>query len=345
MDKKQRTALVERNTEEIVTAEELDALLEKKNPHAYIGYATTGQMHVGHLMPMVKVMDFLDAGFKFTFLTADLHSFLDDQKTPWQLINARSKYYEEASKAMLSAVGANAKKVEFARGSDFELDEDYTRDVLHLAGEVTLNRVKRAASEVVRFKDAPKLSGFIYPLMQCEDVKALKADVAFGGIDQRGIYMLSRELLPLVDYAKPVCVFTPLLPSLAGDKMGGKMSASEEKSKINITSTHSQVDELVNNSFCPAKQVKNNWVLMYFKNVVFPVKEKQKKSVTVKRPEKYGGDLAYNSFDALEKDFASGKLHPLDAKKTLAAEINDLLEKVRNKIKRDTVEKAYPKSI
>lgn len=333
-----RFDLVTRNTEEIVTAGELSTLLEKKHPRAYIGYATTGQMHIGHLMPIVKIKDFLDADLNFTFLIADLHGFLDDQKTPWDLLDARSEYYQKTVKAMLESIGANTKRVEFARGSEFELEKDYVSSVFHLAGEVTAARSKRAASEVVRFSDAPKLSGFLYPLLQTMDVPALNADIAFGGIDQRGIYMLSREILPLIGKEKPVCIFTPLLPSMSGDRMGGKMSASDEKSKLGVTAPAEEVEKKIMGSFCPAGEVKDNWVLLFYKNVVFPVREK----VKIERPAKFGGDLEYASYEALEKDFAGGALHPMDAKKTLAAQINAILEPVRKKEDKSLIKKAYP---
>ncbi|MCD4739572.1 tyrosine--tRNA ligase [archaeon] len=337
-----RFELVTRNTEEIITAEELSTLLQKKHPRAYIGYATTGQMHIGHLMPIVKIMDFLDADLDFTFLIADLHGFLDDQKTPWELLDARSEYYEKTVKAMLESIGANTKRVTFAKGSDFELEKDYVSSVFHLAGETTLARTKRAASEVVRFSDTPKLSGFLYPLLQTMDVPALNADIAFGGIDQRGIYMLSREILPLIGKEKPMCIFTPLLPSMSGDKMGGKMSASDSKSKLGITESTESVEKKIMASFCPANQVKDNWVMLFYKNVIFPVNEKKKKPLVIKRPEKFGGDLEYSAYDALEKDFASGALHPMDAKKTLANEINSILEPVRKKKDESLIKKAYP---
>ena len=333
-----RFELVTRNTEEIVTAEELRVLLEKKHPSAYIGYATTGQMHIGHLMPIVKIKDFLDADLEFTFLIADLHSFLDDQKTPWELLDARSEYYEKTVTAMLESIGAKTKRVKFVKGSDFQLEKDYVSNIFHLAGEVTMARSKRAASEVVRFSDTPKLSGFLYPLLQTMDVPALNADIAFGGIDQRGIYMLSRELLPLIGKPKPACIFTPLLPSMSGGKMGGKMSASDDRTKLGITAPAEEVEKKLMSSFCPAKQVKDNWVLLFYKNVIFPTKGR----VVIERDKKYGGNLTYSDYTSLEKDFASGTLHPMDAKKALANEINSILEPVRKKSDENLVKIAYP---
>jgi len=34
-------------------------------------------------------------------------------------------------------------------------------------------------------------------------------------------------------------------------------------------------------------------------------------------PEKFGGDMHYDSYEALEADFVSGAMHPMDLKKGL----------------------------
>ena len=81
MDLKKRFNLIKRNTEEILTEPELEGLLKKKkHPSAYIGLAITGKPHIGYFIPMIKVSDFLKAGFHFKILLADIHGHLDDQK-------------------------------------------------------------------------------------------------------------------------------------------------------------------------------------------------------------------------------------------------------------------------
>ena len=73
--------LVLRNLEEIVTEEELAALLQsKERPRVYIGYAPTGEMHIGHYTTIMKLADFLNAGMDVTVLIADLIAHLDDEK-------------------------------------------------------------------------------------------------------------------------------------------------------------------------------------------------------------------------------------------------------------------------
>ncbi|MBU2634179.1 MAG: tyrosine--tRNA ligase [Nanoarchaeota archaeon] len=327
--------LIKRNCEEVVNEDELKNLLKKKNYSAYIGFAPTGRIHVGYLIPLVKIADFIKVGFKFKFLIADMHAFLDDKKTPWELLDLRSKYYEEAIKAIFKAIHVDTKNLEFVKGSDFQLNKDYMLDVLHLTGELTVNRCKRAASEVVRFKEDPKLGGFLYPIMQVLDPFYMKIDVCFSGIDQRGIYMLGREVLPKLKNRTLTCVFTPLLPGLNG----GKMSASDEKSKIDLLDSEKDVVSKVNKAYCPEGVVEDNGVLTFIQYVVFPLKDQFK----VERPEKFGGGIIYKRYEDLEKDFIAKKLHPADLKKQLSEELNKILNPIRKSLenKKDLIKKAY----
>ena len=341
MDFERRFELISRKVDEVVTEEELEDLLnEKEKPVAYIGDAPTGKMHTGHFITHRKISDFLRAGFKFKVLLADIHAHLDDLKSPFELLEARSEYYEECIKGMMEATGVDWTDLEFVKGSSFELDREYMLDVLKMAADTTLNRTQRAAAEVVRYGDNPKLGGFIYPLLQTEDVAALEADVAYGGVDQRGIYMLSREILPKFGYKKPICVFAPLLTGLTG----GKMSASEKGSKIDLLDDEETIKEKMKAAYCPAGEKENNGVLEHLKYLVFPVLHSKDRQFIIERPDKWGGDLVYEHYEEVEKDFLSNDLHPLDLKMAIAEEMIDILEPIRKRFedKEDLVKKAYP---
>ena len=342
MDTAERFDLATRNTAEVVEESELQALLESGSPSVYIGYAPTGEMHIGHFTTMRKLADFLSAGMDVTVLIADLHAHLDDEKSPFDLLEARSAYYQETIEAMIEAAGADAGQVEFVRGSDFELDEDYSLELLRMAAETTIARAQRAASEVVRESESPKLGGLIYPLMQTLDVDALGADVAYGGIDQRGIYMLSREVLPEHGGEAPVCVFAPLLSGLSG----GKMSASEAGSKVNLTDDRETVVEKLEGAYCPAGEREDNGVLEYLEYLVFPVLSERGEAFVIERPEEYGGDVTYGSYDDLEADFLSGELHPADLKPAAGSYISEVIAPVRERLtaQPDLLREAYPET-
>ncbi len=339
MNTQEKVALVARNTQEIVSVDELSALFEAKDhPHAYIGFAPTGAMHVGHMIPIRKIVDFLKAGCQFTFLIADLHAYLDDNKSPWELLDARFEVYKQSTIGILESFGAPLERVQFVRGSDFEFERSYMENVLQMVGDVTLHRAKRAASEVVRFKDDPKLGGFVYPLLQIEDVYALNADIALGGIDQRGIYMLGRDLAPRMNREKYVCVFTPLLPGLTG----AKMSSSDASSKIELLDDEATVRKKVNKAHCPAGEVEGNGVLAFLEHVIFPLKMDAGEVFVIDRPEKFGGSVSFDSFEALKDAFVSGELHPADVKQGLARELTLLLGVVQQHLSPDVMSRAYP---
>jgi tyrosyl-tRNA synthetase len=342
MDIEQRYELVKRNTQEIITEEELKKLLQqKKQPKGYIGLATTGRVHIGYFIPMTKVGDFLKAGFKFTILLADIHAHLDDQKAPFDLLDHRVKYYKEIISAMISALGIDTSNLEFKRGSDFELDKNYTLDVYRLAALNTFERCKRAAAGVVRFGENPKLSGFIYPILQTLDEQYMDMDVQYGGIDQRKILAFARENQPRLGYKPRIEVMTPMLPGL----QGSKMSASEEKSKIDLLDSSDAVKSKIKNAHCPIS-VEENGVLAFLKYVIFVHKKDNKETLTIKRPDKFGGDISYDSYEKLEEDYLSKKLHPMDLKGAVADEANKLLEPIRQKMKgkEELVRKAFPNS-
>ncbi len=317
--------LLKRNAEEIVTEEELKRVLRKKKKVAYVGYAPTGRIHVGYFVPLSKVVDFLDAGFKFKILIADIHAHLDDRKTPWEELDERSEYYEKTIRKIIRVLGGKVSDLKFVRGSSYQFDREYIEDVLRMTTMVTVDRSRRAASEVVRFGKNPKLSGFLYPVLQIADVVHLGADVALGGIDQRGIYMLGRELLPELGYEKYVSVFTPLIPGLSG----GKMSASVESSKISVHDSDEEIKRKIRNAYCPAKVVEGNPILAYAKYIIFPFLERNGKEFVVERPEKFGGRVEYSSYAELEGDYIKGKLHPLDLKNAVGSYFIDLISKIR----------------
>ena len=341
MDAQKRFDLVKRNTQEIITEEELMKLLEeKKHPKGYIGLATTGRVHIGYFIPMMKVSDFLNAGFNFSILLADIHAHLDDQKAPFELLDHRVKYYKEIIEAMVKSLGMETHSLDFKRGSDFELEKKYTLDVYKLAAINTIDRSKRAAAGVVRFGENPKLSGCIYPILQTLDEQYMDMDLQFGGIDQRKILAFARENHPKLGYKPRVEVMTPMLPGL----QGAKMSSSIEGSKIDLLDDAETIRKKINSANCPVA-AEDNGVLAFMKSVIMVNKNDKNEKLMVSRPEKFGGDLVYENYEELEKDFLSKKLHPMDLKNSVADEVNKFLEPIREKMKgrEELLKLAFPK--
>jgi len=340
MDVNEKFELIKRNCQEIVTEEELKKLLkEKKNPSVYLGTAITGRPHIGYFMWVLKMADFLKAGFKVKLLLADIHGALDN--TPWDLLDNRFKYYSLVISAMFDAIGVDTKNFEIVKGSDFQLKKEYMFDVLKMSTIASVAECKKASSDVVKQSDNPRLSGLIYPIMQSLDEQYLGVDIQYGGIDQRKILMFAREYLPKVGYKARVEIMTPLIPSLTAC---GKMSSSDKGSKIDLIDSEENVKKKMNAAFCTEGVVEENGVLAFCKYIIMTIKEDKGEEFTVKRPEKWGGNLVYKNYKELEKDFAAKKLHPMDLKNAVADEINKLLEPIRKKMHShsELIKKAYP---
>lgn len=335
MTPEQRLALIKRNTQEIITEEELLTLLKsKEQPSVYLGTAITGRPHIGYFVWVLKMSDFLKAGFKVKVLLADLHGALDN--CPWDVLEKRYNYYSAVIPLMFTALGANTKNIELVKGSSYQLSKEYMLDVMKMASFTTINAAKHAASEVVKFGDNPKLSGLIYPIMQALDEQYLNVNIQYGGIDQRKILMFARENLPKVNYQARIEVMTPLIPGLVGKKM----SASDPKSKIDLLDDEKIVQDKIKGAYCEEGVIEDNGVLAFLKQVIFPLKQDNNAPFTIERPAKYGGNLSFKTYEELEKIFIQKQVHPLDLKVALAREINILLKPFReNKEKLEKISK------
>ena len=94
MDAKTKFELITRNTQEVVGEDELKDILKKRDLKVYLGTEISGRPHVGYFVPAMKMKDFLDAGCDVTFLLADLHAMLNDQKSTFDQLDKRFQYYE-----------------------------------------------------------------------------------------------------------------------------------------------------------------------------------------------------------------------------------------------------------
>lgn len=324
MDVEKRFELIKRNTAEIISEEELRKLLkEKKKPVMYLGTAITGRPHIGYFVWVLKLADFLKAGFKVKLLLADIHGALDN--TPWDVLEKRYDYYKAIIPLMFKSVGADIKNFEIVKGSDFQMKKEYIYDVLRLSTISTVHDANKAASDVVKLGDNPKLSGLLYPLMQTLDEVYLDADVQYGGTDQRKILVFAREHLPKMGYPARIEVMTPLIPGLVGKKM----SASDPKSKIDLLDDEESVKQKINGAEITIGVIEDNGLLAFLKQVIMPLKSDKKQKFIVERPAKYGGNLEFKSYEAIEESYKEKKLHPLDLKNAVAREVNLLLKPMR----------------
>jgi tyrosyl-tRNA synthetase len=317
MNINEKKEIIERNSVEVLNREEIDSVLQKKNLKVYCGYEPSGEIHLGHLVTITKLLDFQKAGIDIIILLADWHAWLN-KKGDWKFLNEQIKIWERGMKA------AGLKSAKFVQGTKFQRKEDYINDVMMMALETTVNRGMRSMQTVARDIENAKISQIIYPLMQIEDIKALDLDFVVAGLDQRKIHALGIELFSKINFKKkPVFVHTGIIPSLKGP--GQKMSSSVADSMISIRDSKNSIKEKINKAYCPETIIDENPILEICRFILFPRFGK----IKIKRNPKFGGDSEYNYYYDLESDFANRKLHPLDLKNAVAEYLEDVIEPIR----------------
>jgi len=304
------------NLTEIITEDEFDKL--KEGSIVYCGYETSGPFHIGTMTTALNLLKFMAAGFKVKILLADVHTKLN-RKGDAQFIEEMVNYWKKCFIAL------GLKDADFVCGSDFQFKEDYMKDVLRLGLEITVDRARRSMQEVARDLENARVSQMIYPLMQIADMKALDVDVAYGGLEQRKIHMLAREILPAI-YKNIIFVHSPLIVSLLGP--GSKMSSSKPETMIKIDEEPEAIKKKISSAYCPISN-EDNPVLQICKFIIFSKKNK----FAVKRPEKFGENIEFDNYGELEDAFINKKLHPADLKNATAEHLTEILNPVREEIK------------
>ncbi|HLC78399.1 MAG TPA: tyrosine--tRNA ligase [Candidatus Nanoarchaeia archaeon] len=319
MDIEKKLELIRKNTEEIVSEDALKEILKKKkNPRVYCGYEPNGPLHLGHFVTITKLIDLEKAGFKVVILLADIHALLN-RKGGEEAIKKEVENWRKTIKA----IGI---KAEVVLGSDFEFSKEYQLDVMKLAQDSTINRGLRSMQEVARDVENATISQLWYPLMQVVDIKHLKVDIALGGLEQRKIHMMGKDMAKTLGYDF-VALHTPLITSLKGP--GQKMSKSIQGSGISVTDSLEEIKKTIKDAYCPEKETKDNPILQIARLIIFPRFD----SIDIKRPDKYGGNFSFKSYEELERAYGEGKLHPLDLKNSVSDYLWQIIEPIRKKWK------------
>ena len=319
-----RKARILRGVIECVTEDELDLLLSSKDtPKAYVGFEPSGLLHAGSLVPMLKCRDLIDSGFQVTILLADWHGYINDKLGgDWENLRAGVEYQRQMFSVFCPGV-------QFETASELVKREGYWEMVLRVSKASSLKRLRRALSIMGRREeDGDKdMSKFFYPAMQATDIYALEVDLALGGMDQRHAHMLARDAADKLKLSKPVALHTPLLGSLSGP---GRMDTDAKMSKSNPSGTLLAHDsktiltKKLSKAYCPLER-ENNPVLDIWQHLLEPALDK----IVIERPEKFGGNLEFESYSDLESSYLSGSVHPLDLKNGTAAAFFQLVKPIQ----------------
>ncbi|GKZ30487.1 hypothetical protein AbraIFM66950_009261 [Aspergillus brasiliensis] len=342
----QRLDLITENLQEVLNKDIIETILkEGRNPKIYWGTSPTGKPHCGYLVPAVKIAQFLAAGAEMTILIADLHANLDSLKSTFEIVEHRAKYYEYTITAMLQAVGVSTEKLRFVRGSSYQKNADYVMDVYRLSSVVSEHDAKRAGAEIVKQSNNGPLSGLLYPLLQVLDEQYLDVDAQFGGLDQRKLFAASTEWHPKLGYKKRAHLCNAMVPGLSG----GKMSSSEEDSKIDLLESVDSIKKKIRKAQAAPKETDNNGILAFVQYVLLPVATLKtgKPEFRVSRERDGLEPLVYTNIEKMHEDYRNDILSPQILKPAVADAIVELTAPIRaafdaNPEWQEVTLKAYP---
>jgi len=248
-------------------------------------------------------------------------------------------------RSLFKAIGISLDQLEFVLGSSYQTAGKYPMDLLKLTTKVSVHDTQKAGAEVVKQTENPPLSGLIYPLMQALGEEYLGVDAQFGGLDQRKIFTLAGEFLPRIGYKERAHLMNPMVPGLAG----GKMSASDPDSKIDLLDTAEAVKKKLKKAFAVPKEVEGNGIISFVEYVLLPVsglnsKDGKGKFVIERRDEE---PIIYTDMETLKEDYRADRLTPQSLKAGVTNALTKLLAPIQKEFQeslewQEIERKAYP---
>jgi tyrosyl-tRNA synthetase len=287
--------IIKRGAVEVLPEEELVAKLKKRRPlRVKAGFDPTApDLHLGHTVLIQKMKQFQDLGHDVIFLIGDFTGMIGDptgkSETRKQLTREEVARNAETYKEQIFKILDPQKiLIEFNHRWMEKMD---AASLIELTAKCTVARMLEREDFKQRYQKQQSISihEFLYPIIQGYDSVALKADIELGGTDQRFNLLMGRELQREYGHEAQVVLTMPLLEGLDGIQ---KMS----KSLGNYIGINEPAEEI----FGKVMSVSDPLMWRYYELL---------------------SDKGVAEISTLRTQVENGKLHPMDAKKFLAAEL------------------------
>jgi len=289
------STLLRRGVAEIITEAELLKLLNSgKSLNLKQGFDPSApDIHLGHVVGLRKLRQFQDLGHKVTLIVGDWTARIGDPSgqsatrpmlSPEEIQTNARTYMQQFFRVV------DKNKTELRWQSEwftrFTLDE-----VIRLTSKFTIAQLlaREDFSKRYNSRSPISLAEMLYPLLQGYDSVAIKADVEFGGIDQKFNCLVGRELQQNVGQS-PQQVF--LVPLLVGTDGKQKMSKSLRN--------HIGIAEPTREIYGKVMSVPDPLIIDYFEMVT---------------------DVAEEEIVEFKKQLKTRSVNPMNLKKRLAHEI------------------------
>jgi len=290
-DLKEQLELIRRGASRIINEEELIAKLKKGKPlRVKAGFDPTApDLHLGHTVLINKLKNFQDLGHHVLLLIGDFTGMIGDptgksetrKPLTKEEVAANAKTYTKQAFKIL-----DEKKTEVVFNSVW-MERLTPGDMINLASKHTVARMLERDDFDKRYKEGRPIAihEFLYPLIQGYDSVVLKADVELGGTDQLFNLLMGRELQREYGQEPQVVLTMPLLEGTDGVQKMSKTYGNY----IGITEPPSEI-------FGKVMSISDELMMKYY-------------------------TLLSNASAEGVEDIKSGKVHPKEAKESLAFEL------------------------
>ena len=288
-------AILKRGVAEIITESELLRLLNSGRILTLKqGFDPSApDIHLGHVVGLRKLRQFQELGYKVTLIVGDWTARIGDPsgQSATRPMLSSSEIERNAQTYMeqfFKVVDKDKTELRWQSEwfSQFTLDE-----VIKLTSKFTIAQLLAREDFNKRYSSGNPISlaEMLYPLLQGYDSVAIKADVEFGGIDQKFNCLVGRELQQSTGQS-PQQVF--LVPLLIGTDGKQKMSKSLHN--------HIGIAESPQEIYGKVMSVPDSLILDYFELVT---------------------DVPEEEIAEFEKQLKTHSVNPMNLKKRLAHEI------------------------
>ncbi len=287
--------LLKRGVAEIIVREEMIRLLRSgRRLRLKEGFDPSfPDIHLGHVVALKKLRQFQELGHQVVLIVGDWTARIGDPSgvsvTRPMLSAEQVKANAETYMKQFFKVVDRA-KTEVRWQSEW-FDKFTLSDIIQLTSRFTVAQLLAREDFSNRYNAGRPiaLTELLYPLLQAYDSVMIKADVEFGGIDQKFNLLMGRELQSMVGAPPQQCLMTPLLVGTDGSQ---KMS----KSLGNYIGVAEPADDI----YGKVMSIPDSLILDYFELVT---------DISDKEVKKIGQALSDNS------------VNPMELKKRLAREI------------------------
>jgi len=287
--------VIKRGAVEIIPEDDLIAKLKRGRPlRIKAGFDPTApDLHLGHTVLIQKMKQFQELGHEVIFLIGDFTGMIGDpsgksetrkQLTREEVVKNAETYKEQIFKIL----DPQKTIIEFNHRWMEKMD---AVSMIGLAAKSTVARMLERDDFKQRYQKQQPISihEFLYPLIQGYDSVALKADVELGGTDQRFNLLMGRELQREYGQEPQVVLTMPLLEGTDGVQ---KMSKS--------LGNYIGINEAPEEMFGKIMSISDELMWRYYELL---------------------SDQDLHEIETLRSRVEDGGLHPMEVKKSLAAEL------------------------